>query len=102
MQTEIDHLLTCLAEEAVEVAQRVCKIQRFGIDEIQEGKTETNRKRLEGELKDLLGVMDMLIERDVLNAEIYNDFIAAQLKENRVLKYMDYARQKGTLEPKVD
>ena len=55
---EEQYLLTCLAEECGEVAQRCTKALRFGINEIQPGHEATNYARLWGELCDLQAVAD--------------------------------------------
>jgi len=45
-----EYLLTLLAEEADEVGQMASKCMRFGLDEIREGMTKTNRERLDEEI----------------------------------------------------
>lgn len=54
------YLLTILAEECAETAQRATKGIRFGLAECQPGQELTNRQRLEEELGDLMGLADML------------------------------------------
>jgi len=90
MMTREQYLLTCLAEEAVEVAQRATKAARFGLDEVQPGQGLNNRRRLEGELEDLLGVMRMLNLNP--NPQMFRK------KEERVEKYMAYSREQGQVE----
>lgn len=90
MMTKEQYLLTCLAEEAVEVAQRATKAARFGLDEVQPGQGLTNKVRLEQELEDLLGVMRMLNLNP--NPQMFRK------KEERVEKYMAYSRELGMVE----
>lgn len=85
-----EHLLTILGEECAEVAQRASKAARFGLTEIQPGQAETNVRRLEHELGDLVAVADML----GLRIKKY-DKVAKTVK---VRKYMKYARARGTLQ----
>ena len=92
MLTEEQYLLTCLAEECVEVAQRADKAIRFGLGEVQPGQPLTNLFRLEEELNDLLGVVTMLGLRTNYEAMI--------AKQHRVREYMGYSRKLGIVEPK--
>ncbi len=84
-----EHLLTTLTEECVEVAHRACKALRFGLAEIQPGQDENNAQRIERELSDLVGVAEMLglcVSRGDIDK-----------KKARVQKYMEYAKEVGTL-----
>lgn len=87
--TRDQHLLTILGEECAEVAQRTSKAVRFGLDEVQPGQPHDNRKRLEEELGDLLGMVDML----GLNPDIER----REAKPARVEHYMNRSREKGQL-----
>jgi len=62
MMNELEYVLTCVSEEAVEVSQRCAKALRFGISETQPGQPLTNEDRLWGEVADLQGALEMLIE----------------------------------------
>lgn len=88
MLSETEHLLTCLAEECSEVAHRVSKALRFGLKEIEPGKTADNATRIAAEVTDLLAIVDMLEERGVLKAS--REFTA---KKEKVLHCMEYANQ---------
>lgn len=95
--TKTEYLLTCLAEEAAEVAQRCHKAQRFGVLEIEPGTSQSNVARLVGEINDLWGVVELLQEAQVLT----DDHILSQelidAKKARVRKYMSYSIIRGTL-----
>lgn len=54
-----EHLLTILAEECNEVAQRTSKALRFSLEEIQPGQNMTNADRILQELYDLLAMVEM-------------------------------------------
>jgi hypothetical protein len=95
MNTE-KHLLSCLAEECAEVAQRALKSTRFGLDDVQQGQPFNNRERLIQEFNDLLGCIELLQERGHLPPSII-ERIAIDTKKARVLHYMDYAAAKGEL-----
>ena len=58
--TRHEHLLTILAEECAEVAQRVSKALRFGVLEVQPGQEKTNAERIVEELIDLKAVWRLL------------------------------------------
>lgn len=68
MNPEIFEALTILQEECAEVIQNVSKIKRFGMDESYEG-LESNRIRLQKEVGDVLALIDILIERNVLDTD---------------------------------
>lgn len=90
--TEEEHLLCCLAEECAEVAQRVSKALRFGLDEIQPGQPLNNAERIVGEFVDLLAVMDELTERQILDAGDMNTRMAAhEAKRAKVRRYLEYS-----------
>ena len=91
---EEQYLLTCLAEECGEVAQRCTKALRFGINEIQPGQDATNYARLWGELCDLQAVAEMLSEKMGYGHTVREEIEA---KKERVKKFMMYSRDLGTL-----
>lgn len=97
MLNEIEHLLTILGEECAEVAQRASKAIRFGLEEKEPGQDATNAERLHVEVDQLMAVLGMLQDRGILprmeNRQVVMD------KQARVERYMEYARQCGTLEP---
>ena len=90
-----EYLLTCLAEEAVEVAQRATKALRFGCDEVQPGQGLSNTQRIRQELNDLIAVAEMLEEADVLVLPLEVD--AIDRKKAKVAAFMEYSRSCGAL-----
>ncbi len=95
-----EHLLSCLAEECTVVGQRVSKALRFGLSEVQPGQPLTNAERIAGELIDLLAVVGMLEDQGVL--DVPRDPVAITRKKEKVLKFMAYAEQCGSLTPNVE
>lgn len=85
-----EHLLTILAEECAEVAQRSSKALRFGLKEIEPGQSLTNEQRICYELNDLLGVVSML---GLLNI----DLESIEAKKIKVETFLEYSRKQGTL-----
>jgi hypothetical protein len=100
----IEHLLVCLAEECGEVAKECHKSLRFGledkvtIDPAGPRGTDgpTNREKIIGELNDLLGVVQMLVDRCVL-PDRWQDHKAQEAKALKVARYMDYAVRVGAM-----
>lgn len=94
--TRTDHLLTCLAEECMEVAQRVTKALRFGLEEVQPGQDLTNAERICQEFQDLIAVYSMLGGSGVLP---FPDEAQAKKKLEKVEKFLAYSDQQGRLSP---
>lgn len=94
-----EHLLTCLAEEAGEVVQAVCKALRFGTantDTYSDG--TTNIEAIIRELNDLFAVVEMLRDEGVLPTLIL-DGEDMDEKQRRVRDMMLIATIRGTLQP---
>lgn len=90
MLNQIEYLLDCLGEEGCEVSVRASKAIRFGLIEIQPGQTEDNKRRLEREVADVIGVARML------GLHIREEDIVQKIV--KVQKFMDYSREVGVLE----
>ena len=97
--TETQYLLTCLAEECAEVAQRASKAIRFGLGEIQPGQELNNAERIMVEYGDLQGVIDMLQASQLLPPAYPNQSFEKMAK---VRKYMAYSRSLGVMETSSD
>lgn len=97
-----EYLLICLAEECAEIQQRVTKALRFGLFEFEPGQPYNNIQRLRDEINDLYGVLELTNEHDsdLILAKI--DRKAVDAKKDKVLKYMEYSRDQGTLEEDKD
>lgn len=93
----VEYLLTSLAEECAETAQRASKALRFGVDEIQPGQGDTNAVRLMDELEDIRVIVELLREEGVLSLGPIDGERFAR-KRAKVEKYMAYARKCGTLQ----
>ena len=95
--TKQEHLLTIAAEECVEVAQRLTKALRFGMEEVQPGQTLTNRERIYAEYYDLRAVLGMC------GIDAWDDSLQAknaeQEKVQKVEHFLAYAEQCGTVTP---
>lgn len=91
--TRLEHLLWVLAEECAEVAQRVSKAARFGMDEVQPGQELTNEERIWQEMNDLAGIGEMLI---ALRGQGGLSRDAMDAKKAKVEKFLLYSIECGT------
>lgn len=95
-----DHLVACVGEEGGEIAQVVGKAQRFGLFDLNPKTRNTNWREIILETHDLIAVVEMLHEHETGEQfRIDRDLIAA--KKDRVLRFMEYAREVGQLEPEA-
>lgn len=92
-----EHLLSCLAEECAEVAQRVSKALRFGLAEIQPGQPLTNGQRINEELRDLFSVVIKLDAEGILPNELPSP-AEARAKTEKIERFMVYAGEQGALQ----
>jgi hypothetical protein len=92
-----EHLLTCLAEECAEVAQRVSKALRFGLSEVQPGQELTNAERINLELDDLISVACILQTERVLPSGGPPTEEATQAKRAKIENFMAISRKRGVL-----
>jgi hypothetical protein len=93
-----EHLLTIAAEECAEIAQRLTKALRFGIDEVQPGQTLSNRERLVQELADLQGALVMLEEAGLIVYPSPQNWRAMiYVKQEKIEKFLEYSKTVGTL-----
>ena len=93
-----EHLLTCLIEECAEIQKSAAKALRFGLDDhAPDGPVITNSDSIAAECIDLLAVIEMLQDENIIPAT--NTPQAIQAKKDKVTKYMEYAKNRGTLTP---
>jgi hypothetical protein len=93
--TRQEQLLTIAMEECAEVQQRLSKILRFGLLEVQPGQTQTNLDRLYEEFYDLRAVLGMC------GFDVWTNTPASQTAEGtkiqKVERYLRYSAACGTL-----
>jgi len=92
MKTEIDHLLVCLIEECAEIQKHATKALR---DPTILG-SATERKLIMYKWNDLQAVVAMLQQRRALPVMV--DHEQQRKQRDKVLHFMDYARERGELE----
>jgi CRISPR/Cas system-associated endonuclease Cas3-HD len=93
--TKPETLLTIIAEECAETAQRASKCIRFTLDEVQPEQELTNAQRLVYEFNDIVAVMELLQEQGLIDKVI--DREAIDKKKLKVAKYLAYSIQLGTV-----
>ena len=97
-----EHIVSVIGEEALETAvelAKVCsKINRFGLHEVRVDKPEgpSNQARLVDELNDLMGIINLAVEEGIIPSN-WLDCVKMTAKMAKVRHFMEYAREKGTL-----
>lgn len=69
MDNKLHEVMNILSEECAEVIQAISKCHRFGLNNYKPGKPLTNAQHLEGEIGDLLAMVDLLQSLNVVTAE---------------------------------
>jgi len=96
--TRQEHLLTIAIEECNELAQRLSKILRFGMDEIQPGQSLTNVERARYEYSDLAAVLEMIAPPTPSGGQIHPPLGSAMdAKRAKVEQFLQYSAECGTL-----
>lgn len=98
--TEIEYLMVTMMEECAEIQQNVSKILRFGPgDRYPADAPMDNIQKLQIEMADLIGTVEMLEERGLKIRTMDMAMVKAiKAKKQKVLGFMVYARARGTLE----
>lgn len=95
----VEHLLTKLTEEGLEVGQRACKAAEFGLHEVQPGQALDNAQRVIVEYIDFLGVMKMLVDEGHIVMPPQDQIKAGmEAKKLKVEKFILHAKACGTFQ----
>ena len=81
MDNKVNEILHILQEECAEVTQAISKCFRFGLDNAKPGKPLTNVEHLEGEIGDLLAMVDLLKYYNVVSDEGLNTAKQAKIEK---------------------
>lgn len=97
--TKSEHLLTVLSEECAEVSKEVCKALRFGLQDFDPNAKEqvTNEKKIVEEFFQLVAVFEMLANEKIIDPNVVDEERVKYDKKFKVLKYLGYADNAGTL-----
>lgn len=98
--TKTENLLTILAEECVETAQRATKAIRFTLAEVQPSLEQNpeqlnNAERIVYEFSDIMAIMELLAEQGLIS-QIW-DIEMVHLKKKKYVKYLEYSEKLGTV-----
>jgi len=86
-------------EECAEIQKAAAKALRFGLDDHAPNSSSTNAEDIAIEIIDLIAVVEMLEEEKIIPSIKDNDSLSLiEKKIEKVRKYMDYAKNRGTLE----
>ena len=69
MDNKVHEIMNILSEECAEVIQAISKCHRFGLDNFKPGKPLTNAQHLEGEIGDLLAMVDLLKSNNIVTQQ---------------------------------
>lgn len=94
-----EYILNQLSQECIEVAKEISKALAFGLEDFNPNDKLkiTNKVKIESELNDLLGAIDMAFKSGILDFEIIYNPKGRLEKINKIIKYMKRARQIGVL-----
>lgn len=81
MNEQVKEIMDILQEECAEVIQAVSKCSRFGLHNAKPGKPLTNAQHLEGEIGDLLAMVDLLQSKGIITQAGVNDAKAAKVEK---------------------
>jgi NTP pyrophosphatase (non-canonical NTP hydrolase) len=87
MDEKIKEVMLIVQEECAEVTQAISKCFRFGLDNSKPGTPLTNKEHLEGEIGDLLAMIDLLKSMNIVSDEGLN--IA---KETKIKKLKQWSK----------
>ena len=95
--TKQEHLLVILSEECAELSKEASKALRFGLNDHEPEKTETNAQRIVAEFNDLFAIIGMLKDINCLDEKELVNIKAIQAKQKKVEKWFKYSQSVGTL-----
>lgn len=85
MNTQIQEALDILQEECAEVIVEVSKCRRFGLDSVHYKTGVKHSAMLEAEVGDVLAMIDILIERGILDPATLD--LAKDAKKDKLKKW---------------
>lgn len=91
----LEHILTCFAEEGLELAHQISKAKRFGLFEQRDLPT-SNAERMQLEYNDLIAMSEILCEY-VPGLDLHRDEELIKKKRQKFFKYLNYSDECGTL-----
>jgi len=90
-----EHILKKITEECSEVIKEISKAELFGMEDCEPGQELSNKEKIQDELADLLGAIELVCEHGILNdREIFNRE-KVEAKKAKILKWLKYSQDKG-------
>jgi len=93
-----EHLVKKIGEECSEVIKELYKADLFGMEDCEPNQELTNKQKIENELADLLGAIELVCEHGILNDREIFDRDKVEAKKIKILKWMEYSQNKGLTE----
>lgn len=84
MNDKLYEVMNILSEECAEVIQAISKCNRFGLDNAKPGKPLTNAQHLEGEIGDLLAMVDLLKSLNIITDEGLDNAKRAKVEKLKI------------------
>lgn len=84
MNDKLYEVMNILSEECAEVIQAISKCNRFGLDNAKPGKPLTNAQHLEGEIGDLLAMVDLLKSLNIVTDEGLDNAKKAKVEKLKI------------------
>ena len=84
MDNKLHEVMNILSEECAEVIQAVSKCHRFGLDNLKPGKPLTNAQHLEGEIGDVLAMVDLLKSKGIVTEAGLDNAKQAKIEKLKV------------------
>lgn len=85
MNEKDKEIMLIAQEECAEVTQAISKVFRFGFTAIHPDGGKNNRERLEEEIGDMLCMIDLMVEKNIVNR--YNIIEASKDKRKKLEKW---------------
>ena len=92
-----EHLLVILSEECAELSKEASKALRFGLNDHEPEKIETNAQRIVAEFNDLFAIIGMLKDIGSLDEKELVNIKSIEAKKKKVEKWLNYSQSVGTL-----
>ena len=83
MNKQVEEALGILQEECAEVIVEVSKIRRFGLDTKHYKTGQLHKEMLELEIGDMLALVDILVEKGILNFDNLNKAKYNKIEKDR-------------------
>ena len=97
---QTEYMLNKLSQECIEVAKEISKALEFGLEDWNPDilPYRSNKLKIESELNDLIGVLDIIFEKKILDKKPIYSILNRNKKRMKIIKWMKHARKVGALQ----